>query len=54
MKSVLQTIVFMATDPVFEGLSCTGYWGSYYGDHEMERLLEMVNRMTIGKKKDIF
>lgn len=22
----------------------------YYGDHEIERLLEMVNRMTIGKK----
>ena len=28
---------YMATDPVFEGLSCTGYWGSYYGDHEMHR-----------------
>ena len=28
---------YMATDPVFEGLGCTGYWGSYYGDHEMHR-----------------
>ena len=28
---------YMANDPVFEGLGCTGYWGSYYGDHEMHR-----------------
>ena len=28
---------YLANDPAFEGLSCTGYWGSYYGDHEMHR-----------------
>ena len=28
---------YMANDPAFEGLGCTGYWGSYYGDHEMHR-----------------
>ena len=28
---------YMATDPAFEGLGCTGYWGSYYGDYEMHR-----------------
>lgn len=28
---------FMANDPAFKGLGCTGYWGSYYGDHEMHR-----------------
>ena len=25
---------------------------AYYGDYSMDRLLEMVNRMTIGKRKD--
>ena len=28
---------YLANDPAFEGLGCTGYWGSYYGDHEMHR-----------------
>ncbi|MBQ3097511.1 MAG: hypothetical protein IJC66_05080, partial [Kiritimatiellae bacterium] len=28
---------YMANDPAFKGLACTGYWGSYYGDHEMHR-----------------
>ena len=28
---------YMANDPAFEGLGCTGYWGSYYADHEMHR-----------------
>ena len=28
---------YMAKDPAFDGLGCTGYWGSYYGDHEMHR-----------------
>ena len=28
---------YLANDPAFEGLSCTGYWGSYYGDHEIHR-----------------
>lgn len=28
---------YLANDPAFEGLGCTGYWGSYYGDYEMHR-----------------
>ena len=28
---------YMANDPAFRGLACTGYWGSYYGDNEMHR-----------------
>ena len=28
---------YMANDPAFKGLACTGYWGSYYGDNEMHR-----------------
>lgn len=27
----------VATSPAFEGLGCTGYWGSYYADHELHR-----------------
>lgn len=27
----------MANDPAFEGIGCTGYWGSYYIDEEMLR-----------------
>ena len=28
---------YMANDPAFKGLACTGYWGSYYGDNELHR-----------------
>ena len=27
----------VANDPAFRELGCTGYWGSYYADHEMHR-----------------
>lgn len=27
----------VANDPAFDGLSCAGYWGSYYADHELHR-----------------
>lgn len=34
----------LATDPAFAGLGCTGYWGSYYADHELHRWSLMLMR----------
>ncbi|NLG13381.1 MAG: hypothetical protein GX561_04150 [Lentisphaerae bacterium] len=34
----------VANHPAFEGLGTTGYWGSYYGDHELHRWSFMLLR----------
>lgn len=34
----------IANDPEFDGLGVTGYWGSYYADHELHRWAFMLMR----------
>lgn len=44
----------MANDPAFEGIGCTGYWGSYYIDEEMLRWsFALTRHYCIQGKKEM-
>ena len=41
----------IANDPLFDGLGCIGYWGSYYADHEFHRWSYMLLRHYVVEGK---
>ncbi len=44
----------IANDPEFKDLACTGYWGSYYGDHELHRWsMLLLRHYCIEGRKDM-
>ena len=45
---------YLANDPAFKGLGCTGYWGSYYGDHEMHRWsMALLRHYCVKGRRDM-